>query len=803
MQVFQATNRLSVAVKTILLGSSILCAADAVSAEGAMGATTGALEEVIVTARQRNESLITVPVAVSSLNAKALQDYGTTDIRDVVKLAPSLTIDRASSGSGGVLSLRGVGTSPGQSGFDQAVSINIDGVQTGRARVLTQGLFDVAQVDVLKGPQALFFGKNSPAGVIAIRSAGPTQELEGYARASYEFGGDEAIIEGALSGPLSDAWGARLAVRYRDMEGWLRNDAALVSSPFAPPDPGAPVLGVRKPGEKELMGRLTLTFTPADSNFDATLKVSAMDYEDDGPAAGQQLFSCGAFSAGRVYGVTDPTSGCNFDNHYSASGLPDGVADNWPYARQQPYTDSKIYLGSLTANYRAGDLTFTSVTGYFKTETSYVDNYDATAFYQLGAAEYEKYDTFSQEFRLLTDYDAPINLMFGVFYEHAQLDFVNASKILALGVDPATGKYETWNRPGSTKTDAYSVFSQAIWDITQEVEFALGVRYTREEKDSTLANTYVYPSLSGVLFTPPSRVFTDKFRDSNYSPEATLTWRPNQDVTTYIAYKTGYKSGGFGLGFTLMPADVTEDAIRYKAEQVKGFEAGLKTQLLDRRLLLTAAVYTYKYEDLQVNSFDSATTSFIISNAAAARVKGVEVEARLNATSWLNVYGAVAYNRARYLDYVTGCWSGQTAALGCNVELAPGSFGQDLSGEPLSRAPDWTLSTGFTVDVPINDRFVFGFAGNARYSDEYFGVENSNPAGMQDSFWVFDASARIATSDEKMELAVIGRNLTDEYYSAGYLAEKPGATVTPGIPGQIMGVPARKRQIALQATYRF
>ncbi|MFO1378122.1 MAG: TonB-dependent receptor [Steroidobacteraceae bacterium] len=803
MQPLETGNRLYVAVRVVLLAAGGLLAADAALAQGSAAGQSGVLEEIVVTARQRSESLIEVPVAVSSINAETLQDYGTTDIRDLSRMAPSLNIDRASSGAGGVLALRGIGTSPGQAGFDQAVSINIDGVQTGRARVLTQGLFDIEQVDVLKGPQALFFGKNSPAGVISIRSAGPTREFSGYARAGYEFGADEALIEGAIAGPLSDAWAARLAVRYRNMKGWLRNDAALTSVPFSPPDPGVPVPGVRRPGEKELMGRMTLAFTPPDSDFDATLKFAASDYEDDGPSAGQQLFSCGAFTAGRTYGATDPTGSCRFDDHYSASGLPNGVADNWPYARQQPYTDNRIYLGSLTANYRMGDVTLTSVTGYFRTDTSYSDNYDATSFYQLGASEHEEYDAISQELRLLTNYDSPVNFMLGAYYQHTKLDFINSSKILALGVDPATGKYETWDKPGSTKGNTYSAFGQVILDITSQLELAAGVRYTREKKNSTLANSYVHPPFSGVLFAAPSRIFRDRFRDSNYSPEATLTWRPSADVTTYVAYKTGYKSGGFGLGFTLTPANVSEDAARYEAERVKGFEAGVKTQLLDRRLLLTGAVYTYKYKNLQVNSFDSATTSFVLSNAAAARVKGVEIEAQWKASEWLRLYGAVAYNHARYLEFVTGCWNGQTAATGCNVPLAPGRFGQDLGGEPLSRAPDWSMSTGFSVDAPISDRLVFGLAGHARYSDEYFGVENGNPAGVQDSFWVFDASVRVATADEKLELALIGRNLGNERYSGGYLAEKPGATATPGTPVQIMGTPARERQFMLQATFRY
>ena len=305
MQPLETGNRLYVAVRVVLLAAGGLLAADAALAQGSAAGQSGVLEEIVVTARQRSESLIEVPVAVSSINAETLQDYGTTDIRDLSRMAPSLNIDRASSGAGGVLALRGIGTSPGQAGFDQAVSINIDGVQTGRARVLTQGLFDIEQVDVLKGPQALFFGKNSPAGVISIRSAGPTREFSGYARAGYEFGADEALIEGAIAGPLSDAWAARLAVRYRNMKGWLRNDAALTSVPFSPPDPGVPVPGVRRPGEKELMGRMTLAFTPPDSDFDATLKLAASDYEVrfSTPPAGQVV----RLSDGTATAFTDLT----------------------------------------------------------------------------------------------------------------------------------------------------------------------------------------------------------------------------------------------------------------------------------------------------------------------------------------------------------------------------------------------------------------------------------------------------------------------------------------------------------------
>ncbi|WBX84424.1 TonB-dependent receptor [Sphingosinicella microcystinivorans] len=766
--------------------------------------------EIIVSARQRKETLIEAPVAVSAIDSETLSRFGATDTRDLVKLAPSLTIDRSSSGGGGVIALRGIGTSPSNAGFDQAVSINVDGIQTGRSRIMELGMLDLAQVEVMKGPQALFFGKNSPAGVISITSAAPTRTFEGYARVGYEFVADEALVEGAVSGPLSDAFSARVAVRYRYMDGWLRNNAGqLTSSPFAGPTnlPQAPKTS--RPGDEEFLGRVSLAYEPEGSNFSATLKVAGMIRNDDGPSAGQQLVNCGGYTtpvvvyAGIPTVAVDPYGDCKLDRNYSNGALPNGYADNWPVARQNPYSKTRMLLSSLTANYDFENLTLTSVTGYFANNTKYFDNYDATVYMAYDAAEQEKFKSFSQEFRLLSSFDSPVNFMIGAYYQHTDHDFFNASLIAPLPVDAATGKYHTWEKPGNTKGNTYSVFGQLIWEIVPQLELAGGVRYTHETKDSDIVNTYVHPPLSGTVLAPEGKVFTDKFKDNNYSPEATLSWRPTSDLTTYIAYKTGYKSGGFGISTNLIPAAITSDSIRFKSEKIRGFEGGVKARLLDRALTVTSSIFSYKYSNLQVNSFNPATTSFIITNAAEARVKGVEVEFSARANAWLTFNGGIAYNHARFLDYLSQCWGGQTAATGCNVDNGNGTFSQQRAGQPLARAPDWTATAGFNLDVPAGDDFVIGLSGNTRYSDNYFAVENGNPAGVQDSFWLFDASVRLKTSDDKWEVALIGRNLTNEYYTS-YMAEKPGAPApAAGDTVQIMGLPNRGRQIMVQGTVKF
>lgn len=764
--------------------------------------------DIVVTARQRSETLLATPVAVNAVSGETLSRLGMTDTRSLVKLAPSLSIEQASSGAGGSITLRGIGTSPSNAGFDQAVSVNVDGIQTGRARVIMLGMLDLAQVEVMKGPQALYFGKNSPAGVISLTSADPTSELEARARVGYEFVADETIVEGMVSGPLTDSLGARVAVRYRSMDGWLRNTAGqLTSSPFAGPNnlPQAPA--TNRPGEDELMGRLTLAFEPAGSPISANLKLAAMNYNNDGPSAGQQLYNCGAFTtpvtsyAGIAAIAVDPFGDCKFDDKYSNGSLPNGYADNWPVAKQDPYTRIRMQMGRLQLKYDSEKFQITSLTGYFNSNTEYSDNYDATVFMAYVAAEREKYTALSQEIRVLTKLDSPVNVMIGGFYQGTNLSFFNASLIAPLPVDPATGKYHTWEKPGQTDGTTLSVFAQAMWDITPQIELSGGVRYTYEVKDSMMVNTYVHPPFSGTVLAAQGKIFSDHFTDNNLSPEVTLTWRPTEDFTTYAAYKTGFKSGGFSISTNLIPANITAASIAFDSEKIRGFEGGVKARIFDRRVTVTGSIYSYKYTDLQVNSFDAATTSFRVTNAASARVKGFEVDLYTRPLDWLTVNGGIAYNNARYLDFLTGCWGGQTTTTGCDVTNPNGSKSQDRAGQPLTRAPDWTANAGFDADLPLGS-WRLGFTGNTRFSSDYVAIDNGNPFGTQKSFWMFDASARIGADGGKWELALIGRNLSNKFVT-GYIAEKPGAPSTPGTTSQLMGLPNRGRQVMLQATVNF
>ena len=177
------------------------------------------LDEVIVTARKKDENIQNVPVAVTAITAKVIDRYALTSVEKVAATTPELVVVRGNSGSGANISLRGVGSSFTSIGIEQSVAVDVDGIYYGQGRILNEALFDMKQVEILKGPQALFFGKNASAGVISFNTADPTQTFEGMARASYEFTANEPTIEGYVSGPITDKLSARFAVHYQDMMG--------------------------------------------------------------------------------------------------------------------------------------------------------------------------------------------------------------------------------------------------------------------------------------------------------------------------------------------------------------------------------------------------------------------------------------------------------------------------------------------------------------------------------------------------------------------------------------------------------
>ena len=779
------------------------------------------LNTVTVTARKRDETILDVPLSVTAISGEALDDYGISDIRDIENFSPGLVIERGGSGAGGSVALRGVSTDPTQSGFSQTVSIAVDGVQVERPRVLAMGLLDVGQVEVLKGPQALFFGKNSPAGAISIKSARPTDEFEAFVRAGYETVGREALIDGYLSGPIGDGFGARLSLGYRDLEGWIKNtanDQTVLNNAFIFSAAGEPFPAINpkdRLGEKEFVGRLALEYDNGGA-FDAFATIAISDFESDGTSRNTQLFDCGTDPASVTRGAVDPFGDCEpNDTNSVANFAPNSpLLVGWPNARDDFYEEAEQTLATLTWNYDFGSLTLTGVSGYFDSQFAGHDTFDVNPFNQLSAAEEENYTSFSQEFRLASNFDGAFNFMIGAFYQDSELEFLNASRILPLPPVDGTGAPTpavSWIKPGRTDGTTYSLFAQGTFDITDQLELSGGLRWTEEERDSSLGHTYSHPLAATIIFPSPNGLFfEDDLKNDNVSPELTLSYKPNGNWNIYGSYRTGFKSGGMAhsatlLGYIPQLLGITggqalidynegfEDGFTFGPEEIEGFEGGVKYS--NGSFNWNAAAYTYDYQDLQVSGFDAATVSFIINNAAEATVEGVETDFQYAGEDGLLVYGSLAYNKAEYEDFVTSCYPNQPVGTGPRDCSADGT--QNLGGTSLLRAPEISANLGASKPVALMGGEVV-LAGNVRYSDDYVAINNGDPRGIQDAYTTIDLSARVPfdLGGSEASIALIGRNLTDEYV-VNRLSDKPGGNA------QLSGPVNRGRQIAIEVTGKF
>lgn len=804
------------AIRTVSIASAsmiaLLTAGQAFAQSGAAqdrpGADTGAAQvtepqadtaAIVVTARRSAERLIDVPVAVSALSAEVLARNNITSLQRVAEIVPFVTLQPVPAGAGGLFAIRGIGSPPADPGIQQSVLVNIDNVMVGRGRAAQAGLFDLAQVEVLKGPQALFFGKNSPAGVISVTTADPGNQLAGYARVGYEFVADERYIEAAVGGSVTDTLGLRLAGRYSFMEGYLHNGAKAGTFPCSGPGcafapwvaAGATIPGAdydRLPHGDDWGVRLTALWSPTDA-LTAKLKYS---YGHNRVNSYYDPFCTRGNVHPSALGFVDTQSDCALDENLASSAFPALLTADMKGANGGvPYTDVKTHFVSLNVDWElSDDLALASITGYYNLDNAnaFVLNVGAIPAFYLVA--FEESEAVSEELRLSSDFDAPLNFVMGAFIDRIVQYNNNAVVFARHAADPSNGRLYTFERFNRFVATSQSVFGQLRWDITDDFELAAGVRYTNETRDSVDGNTYVNPNGPATL-RPAGAFFDRKLTNSNWSPEVTLTWHPSPDQTVYGAYKTGYKSGGFSYPLVLTGVYTASNTV-FRPERSEGFEVGYKAELLGRRLIVQAAAYITEFNDQQVSAFDQAAFSYLVGNAAKSRVKGVELQGTMTAFDGVKLRGSIGYNDARYVAYPGGpCPAGFGPAEGC----VGGSI--DLSGRRLTRAPEWQGNAGFTYRTPVTDGLDLTINGDAFYSSSYLLQDNLDPFVVQRSYWKLNAGVSIGSQDGKWQLSLLGRNLTNEFI-ARYSNDIAG-----GSPGNHAGAPERPREVALEARFNF
>ncbi len=623
----------------------------------------------------------------------------------------------------------------------------------------------MGQLEVLKGPQSLYFGKSATAGVVSITSNDPTDEFELSAMVGYETEYEQTYTEFVVSGPIAENLGARFAFGTSRHDKMIENLAANEG-----------LAADRWRDEESMNGRLTLLWEPSDT-LTARLKVNYSEYESDGSASNFDVFCFDgvrqptAVVSNQLYILPNSTNDCKINGNTALADVNPTLRAGLPYGADdgKPFLEQESWLVSLKVDWDLSDaVTLTSVTGIVDFDHVELDQYSGSDWGVYNGLHRNVYESFSQEIRIASSFSGPLNFMGGIYYQDLEQTFeayqYAANFVFDLPGDPPgfgpdllTGNAYDYFKDQNWDSEVVSLFLAGYWDITDALELTAGVRYTDETKEAVIDIPYMHyvAELSGAFLTRGTRIDNLNFEDDNWSPEVALNYRITDDISVYGSYKKGFKSGGIDTSAlptaTLSPLNPDFPGfLIFESEEAEGFEIGVKSQLLDGSMRLNATLFTYDYSNLQVQQFDSSIIQYSTFNASELRTEGAEFELLwLTPLEGLQVRTAWAYTDAKFNDTFL------------NV------FGEDMDGKDLSRSTEFAGQIGFTYDIALgNSGWRTDLSFDARYNDGY-PLQDTLDTRYMDSFWLIDSAVRLYREDGRYELALIGRNLGDEIVEYG------------------------------------
>ncbi len=722
------------------------------------------LEEVVVTATKRQESLQDVPVSVAAVTVETIEDMGIVDMEEISLHIPNF--EAAISTILPNLYVRGLGTGTSHS-IEQPVGRFVDDVYIGRGAASMLGFLDIEAVEVLRGPQGTLFGKNTLAGAMIIRTGEPTDEPRGRANVSYGWYGTQGNfteVDAFASGPLGANTRARLAFRYADSDGYVENR-------LNGPDGGIREdVGVRLKLEQDIGANTMLQ-----------LKLEHGEYETEGNTS-MEIVGPPENNPGiaNVFRMLSPgwSGDLDWEADYTCADDPP-VVHSLPGFCPGREQDVQTAVLRLTHDFAAGELL--SITGYQKYE--FLDRFMAIDMGIAGGAynalRDEDYDALSQELRFTSDTDGNSDYIVGLFYEKSNLHrFSNTDFDLTKfpGLPLKLQQDEVFDQ----ETETLALFGQYRRHFGDRLAVSVGGRVTDEKKTYKFHRYYepfgtpydpdtvlpFPPGPFGPLEAAIDRPIEDR-SETRFTPSVNVQYQVSDTVMIYATASRGYKAGGFSDRVSSDP----DDSIQFEEEVVDAIEAGAKGLFLDGSLELNAALFHMKIDDLQVSSSIPGTVAFQVQNAAEAVGRGLEVDGRWSlGEQWL-LGGNLAYTDAYYDSFPNAdCTPGQAAAFG-----GPGCT-QDLKGKPLIFAPAWkgTLFVEFTTR--IMGEWGLQMCADFTHSDEYYTDSPLSPGTLQESYRVINASVWFTSPSERYRIGLIGRNLTEAAYRRFGLAS-PGSSV--------------------------
>jgi len=683
--------------------------------------TSLALEEVVVTARRREESLQDVPIAVTAFSADNLDNFGILNIGELAEQVPSVTLEPTRATSTTLTAfIRGVGQQDPLVGFEPGVAIYLDDVYLARPQGALLDVYDIERVEVLRGPQGTLYGRNAVGGAIkyVTRRLGDEPELRLRANVGQY---DQLDLVATASTPIGDKFRVGGTVASFTRDGFGENFTT----------------GEEHYNKDLFAYRLSAEFLPTENIL---VRVAYDDLEDkSNPVFGYRPFP-GALSGDPVLSdVRDTTAGAPINPTTAAiDGRNEMNGEGWMVSVDWNVTDA-ITLRSITADredFTENVIDFDSLA---------IDDFDAPVVYDN--------QQFSQEFQLLYNSDR-LNVVSGFYYLDAKAsnDF---DVILGQLGRIAFGEVLTSYTGGTVETEAWSVFADVTYDLTERLSLAVGVRYTEDERDASVfrgsflgTGSPAFGNDSAIPLAVTSDYTANKTFD-DVSPRINLSYRLNDDVTVYGGYSEGWKAGTFDPRGANFVFDFVEDGV--DAEEVGSWELGTKGTWLNGRAVTNIAVFYSDYTDLQVpgsqgidTDGDGVNDDFVgtLTNAGEAEIYGLEFE------------GSILLSER---------WSLQGSFSLLETEIKEWIFqGEDISDETvIQNTPDESAFLALNYNTP----FLGGnlnLMGSWTYRGDSSQFEFVNDVIDQDAFSLFHASAVWISDDDHWMLGLHGKNLADE-----------------------------------------
>lgn len=704
------------------LGSAARAQSGGVAAEA-----TASLEEVVVTAQKRTESVQDVPLAVTALSGDQLARAGATNVEGLQAVVPNLNLGQQL----GVarIALRGVGLDNLSTGAEGSIALHVNGVFLSRSAAALSSFYDLDRVEVLRGPQGTLYGRNATGGSINLITRRPAKDLSGYFDVT---GGnyDRLAFEGALNVAPRDDVAVRLAFQTNEHSGYGHNI----------------VTGHGIDDAETRAARLSVLYTPAD---DTELLVVGDYYRGKDHANGYHFLGAGGLTAS---GQPVVPFGILFGGAVAPNSRD--IANE-----TDPVNRREIWGVSADLKHVAGDWTFRSISAYRFTKYATDADLDSTSFTLAPIRQTERASQVSEELQALYEGQRVRGIVGAYYFDERITGGISDPTNDIIFGGPGILR-QGYFAGGKMHTTAAALFGQATYEFTDRLSLTVGGRYGWERKSVVdllqfdLARPYVpgaavlplalcaedAPSVPGCQ---PHKIWR------SFTPKASLEFKMNPDTLIYGSVSRGFKSGTYNLGGVRPPIE---------PEKVTAYEAGLKSEFLDRRVRANLAAFYYDYKNLQVGKVVGATLA--LENAATARIYGTELEVRARPAAPVELGLTASLLHARFTDFVS-VDPARPAGDGRTFDNGVPAF--DNSGNTLPQAPNWTLSLygEYTWTLDGGD---LTLRGDAAWMGKVYYSAFNRPEVAEGERTKLNASAEFRSRDEHIRVTAFVRNILDKTY---------------------------------------